>query len=133
MTEENKIHEHDEHCHEHHEHTHNHEHTHDHDHTHAHTHTHDGHEHTHVHSHDHGQGDHTHSESELHDADKEMKTLELLLSHWVEHNMSHIEGFEEWAQKAIAHDKSDVADAIYEAIHYMKHANEELEKARELM
>lgn len=119
MTEENKIHEHDEHCD-------CHEHTHEHTHTHAHT-------HTHVHFHDHDSAEHAHTDEELHNEDKEMRTLEILLSHWVEHNLSHIEGFEEWATKAIAHDKSDVADAIYEAIHYMKHANEELEKARELM
>ena len=95
-----------------------------------HVHTHD-HEHSHEHTHEH---EHAHEDlSGLTGSEKEMKTLELLLDHWVEHNVSHMEGFEEWAEKAIANDKNDVADAIYEAIHYMQHANEELAKAKELM
>ena len=92
-----------------------------------------GHSHEHPHDHDHDH-DHEHADlSGMSDSEKAMKTLELLLDHWVEHNVSHMEGFEEWAEKAIANDKSDVADAIYEAIHYMQHANEELAKAKSLM
>ena len=105
-----------------------------HTHMHTHTHTHDGAEHTHTHSHEHEcKCSHEHTEDELHESDKEMRTLEALLSHWIDHNLSHMEGFEEWAEKAVAHNKTDAADAIYEAVHYMQHANEELEKAKNLM
>ncbi|MBO7699660.1 MAG: zinc transporter [Eubacteriaceae bacterium] len=90
-----------------------------------------GHTHDHDHEHEH---EHEHADlSGLSESEKAMKTLELLLDHWVEHNVSHMEGFEEWAEKAIANDKPEVADAIYEAIHYMQHANEELAKAKSLM
>ncbi|MBO4360496.1 MAG: zinc transporter [Eubacteriaceae bacterium] len=99
------------------------------DHTHTHPHPHE-HDHDHDHDHDHGQ---VRDLSELSESEKAMKTLELLLDHWVEHNISHMEGFEEWAQKAIANDKADVADAIFGAIHFMEHANEELAKAKELL
>ena len=88
------------------------------------------HEHPHDHEHDH---DHAADLSGLSDSEKAMRTLELLLDHWVEHNVSHMEGFEEWAEKAIANDRSEVADAIYEAIRFMQQANEELAKAKDLM
>ena len=92
------------------------------------------HTHPHDHDHDHDHHDHDHENpGELTESEKAMKTLEVLLDHWVEHNISHMEGFEEWAQKAIANDRTEAADAIFEAIHFMQHANEELEKAKELL
>ena len=127
-----------------HEHVHSHEHTHEdgttHEHVHVHVHSHEhthnnDHEHTHEHR-DIAGHEHTHEKPDLEgltEAEKDMLTLEHLLGHWVEHNVSHMEGFEEWAAKAISYERSDVADAIYAAIHYMQHANEELAKAKELM
>ena len=64
-------------------------------------------------------GGHTHEHPHDHDHDHE-------------HEHADLSGLSE-SEKAIANDKSDVADAIYEAIHYMQHANEELEKAKDLM
>lgn len=77
--------------------------------------------------------DHSHDNLNITDGEKAMRTLDLLLDHWVEHNVTHMEGFEEWAKKAIENDKPEVADAIFEAIRCMQQANEELAKAKELM
>lgn len=122
---------------------------HDHDcgcgcgHDHAHTHSHgDGCEHTHSHSHEHGHdhdyshthGDgcgcgHSHAEVE----NKDEKTLNILLVHWVNHNQSHEEGFQEWVEKAKAMGKTETAECIEKAIEYMQKANEMLVEAKKNM
>ena len=107
---------------------------HTHVHMHEHTHTHDGHEHTHIHSHEHdSEHGHEHTEEELHDEEKTMKTLKLLLEHWVEHNTSHMDGYRDWAQKASENGESEVSAHILEAIRFMEESNKALEKASELM
>ncbi len=109
---------------------------HGHLHEHTHVHTHDGceHTHTHIHSHEHEGSEHAHSSDELHaSAEKEMKTLNALLDHWVEHNVSHMEGFADWAKKAEANGKSDVKQCIEKAVELMSSANEALKEAKEKM
>lgn len=117
-----------EHCHEHaHEHfdeEHTHEHCHEHTHEHCHEHSH-GDDHCHEHTHDHGEcccdGNST--------LDKEEKTLKILLSHWIDHNKSHEEGFREWVEKSKKMGKAETAKYIEEAIKYMEKANEMLKEA----
>lgn len=114
---------------------------HDHDHEHTHTHSHgDGCEHSHSHSHEHGH-DHEHT----HDCgcgcghdhgeveNKDEKTLNILLVHWVNHNQSHEEGFQEWVEKAKAMGKTETAECIERAIEYMQKANEMLVEAKKHM
>lgn len=116
-----ELHEHDEHVHEH---------------THIHTHGGSTHEHSHIHSHEHAGGaghEHSHDEKELHLSDKEMKTLYALLDHWVEHNISHQEGFTEWAKKAVEFGKTETGEAINKAVAYMEQANEMLKLAKKKM
>lgn len=113
-------------------------HEHEHVHEHIHTHTHDGdtHDHSHNHTHDHSTSaahDHVHDENELHQPDKEMKTLYALLDHWVEHNLSHQEGFGDWAAKAESFGKHETAEAINKAIEFMGQANEMLKLAKSKM
>lgn len=111
---------------------------HEHVHEHTHVHTHDGsaHEHSHTHSHEHNGGaahEHSHDETELHLPDKEMKTLYALLDHWVEHNISHQEGFTEWAEKAARFGKAETAESIKKAVAYMQQANDMLTSAKKKM
>lgn len=111
---------------------------HEHVHEHTHVHTHDGstHEHTHIHTHEHEDStghEHIHDEKELHLPDREMKTLYALLDHWVEHNISHQDGFKEWAQKAELFGKNETAEAIKKAVEYMEAANNMLKMAKEKM
>ena len=119
---------------------------HDHDcgcgcgHDHAHTHSHgDGCEHTHSHSHEHGHDhDHSHTHgdgcgcghSHAEVENKDEKTLNILLVHWVNHNQSHEEGFQEWVEKAKAMGKTETAECIEKAIEYMQKANEMLVEAK---
>ena len=130
-------HDHD-HCHCHTDHHHTHSHEDQHLHGHAHTHTHDGstHEHTHAHSHSHAHSEahtHEHTDEELHIADKQMQTLYALLDHWVDHNISHQEGFKEWAAKAQAAGKNEAAELILKAVTVMDVANIALREAKKSM
>lgn len=136
---------------------------HDHGHEHAHSHSHGddcgcGHDHGHSHEeehahshgddcgcgHDHGHDhdDHGHSHGDDcgcgHDhgtvvENKDEKTLNILLVHWVNHNQSHEEGFQEWVEKAKAMGKTETADCIQKAIEYMNKANEMLVEAKKNM
>ena len=114
-----------------HHHAHNHSHTHadgtvhSHDHDHAHSHSHGG-----GHDHDHGcECGHHHGEVE----NKDEKTLNILLVHWVNHNQSHEEGFQEWVEKAKAMGKTETAACIEKAIEYMQKANDMLLEAKKNM
>lgn len=99
------------------------EHDHEHEHMHEHEHTH---EHDHVHEHDH---QHVAVEGE----NKEERTLEILLSHWVDHNKSHEETFLEWTSKAKTLGKEETSKCIEKAIEYMKLADGMLIDARKHM
>lgn len=113
---------------------------HDHGHTHTHAHSHGddcgcGHEHTHAHSHEDGCGcghDHGHDHDTVVE-NKDEKTLNILLVHWVNHNQSHEESFQEWVEKAKAMGKTETADCIQKAIEYMNKANEMLVEAKKHM
>lgn len=113
---------------------------HDHEHTHTHAHSHGddcgcGHEHTHAHSHEDGCGcghDHGHDHDTVVE-NKDEKTLNILLVHWVNHNQSHEESFQEWVEKAKAMGKTETADCIQKAIEYMNKANEMLVEAKKHM
>ena len=88
----------------------------------------DDHDHPLEYSHDHTHP-HTHSMVE----NKDEKTLNILLLHWVNHNESHEEGFREWVDKARAIGKEKTAENIEKAIEYMKKANEMLLEAKKNM
>jgi ABC-type Zn2+ transport system, periplasmic component/surface adhesin len=128
-----------------------HDHNHDHEHEHCHNHEHDGkehaHEHSHVHAHEH---EHCHDESHTHshgdghghkheckcesvandNLSKEEKTLKLLLSHWVEHNKAHEEGFKDWVEKSKQMGRAETSDSIKKAIEFMEKADEMLLEAQ---
>lgn len=105
---------------------------HSHDDSHMHEHHHgDGHVHTHEHEHDHPH-DHDHG-GDLEGISKDEKTLRILLAHWVEHNVSHQDGFNEWIEKAKLMDKSETANYIQKAVEFMDKANEMLTEAKKNM
>ena len=114
-----------------------------HEHSHNHKHDHDGKEHEHedCHSHEHAHdGDHTHSHEHNHDGkseslmsdnlSKEEKTLKLLLSHWVEHNKAHEEGFKEWVEKSKQMGRTEASHSIRKAIEFMEEADAMLLEAQ---
>ena len=82
-------------------------------------------EHDHIH-----ESNHSHVETV---ENKDEKTLNILLVHWVNHNESHEEGFREWVEKARAIGKEETANSIEKAIEYMQKANEMLKEAKKYM
>ena len=76
--------------------------------------------------------DHVHTHSSDY-TNKDEKTLKILLSHWVNHNETHEEGFREWVDKARTIGKDETANNIEKAIEYMQKANEMLIKAKKNM
>ena len=115
-----------------HEHSHHHDHNHDHKHeetekphTHGHTHTHD-HEHTHDHGHDH---DHVHDQP----GNKEELTfdskLAILIGHWINHNKSHQQTYDSWADKAAEENQPETAALLKEISGDSKRITTTLEKA----
>lgn len=89
----------------------------------------------HLHQGDHDHADHVHEHEEFAEGspERDMAVLAKLLSHWVDHNTEHAEGYAEWAHKAEHCGHEDVADEIEEAIELTKNANEALRRAAALM
>ena len=73
---------------------------------------HHGHDHNNEHNHE---SNHSHGDTL---ENKDEKTLNILLVHWVNHNESHEEGFREWVEKARAIGKEETANSIEKAIEY---------------
>lgn len=118
------------HQHEHTDHKHEHDHTHEHgDHAGHHEHKHDHPAYTHTHEHDHGHS-HTHEEHTHEYSSDDLRKLSILLDHWVGHNEDHGSEFEQWANKAKGMGKAEVAEAIMEAVSFVKKANESLQTAK---
>ena len=86
----------------------------------------------HGHDHEHEQ-DHCHCSGGAVAENKDEKTLNILLVHWVNHNESHEEGFREWVDKARDMGKEETANNIEEAIKYLRKANEMLLEAKKNM
>jgi len=84
----------------------------------------------HGHDHDH---DHIEHSGAAVVENKDEKTLNILLVHWVNHNESHEEGFREWADKAREMGKEETANNIEQAIDYLKKSNEMLLEAKKNM
>ncbi|GAA0710539.1 hypothetical protein GCM10008904_22280 [Paraclostridium ghonii] len=84
------------------------------------------------HGHDHDHDHITHSGAAVAE-NKDEKTLNILLVHWVNHNESHEEGFREWADKAREMGKEETAKNIEQAIEYLKKSNEMLLEAKKNM
>lgn len=75
---------------------------------------------------------HNHSSDDT-PINKDEKTLKILLSHWVNHNETHEDGFREWVDKARVIGKEETAINIEKAIEYMQKANEMLLEAKKHM
>jgi len=79
----------------------------------------------HIHENNHSYGDTIENKDE--------KTLNILLVHWVNHNESHEEGYREWVEKARNIGKYETANNIEKAIEYLQKVNEMLRKAKKHM
>ncbi|MTI69419.1 MAG: hypothetical protein FH751_04070 [Firmicutes bacterium] len=64
---------------------------------------------------------------------KDLETLKVLLVHWVNHNKSHQEKFDEWVEKSSELGKEEVSEYIKKASEYIDKANEMLMEAKKNM
>lgn len=58
--------------------------------------------------------------------------LRILLQHWIDHNLGHVEEFDKWRQAADDEGEKDIAANIQAAMAEMGKANEALAKALDL-
>ena len=112
-----------------------HEHAHRHgDHAHVHRHGHFGHYHAnggsmhdnhkhHSHSHDH---DHGHDTGDL-------RKLQAMLEHWIEHSDSHVDTYREWAEKASKAEEDEIAREIHLAIAQGDSAKSHFKRAKDIL
>jgi cobalt/nickel transport system ATP-binding protein len=116
-----------------------HEHAHYHGNTaHVHRHGHYGHVHinggamhdTHKH-HTHGLG-HAHDEEHEHQVE-ELRKLQAMLEHWIEHSDSHAESYREWAHKAGIAGEHEVAKEIHLAIDDNESVTSHLKRAKAIL
>ncbi len=97
-------------------------HHHDHNHNHNHDHSHD-----HNHNHDQDQDHHHDIRSELTETEK----LARLLNHWIAHNQSHADTYDQWARRIKDQGDSPTADLLFEAVNATHSISKLFEKALE--
>ncbi len=112
-----------------------HEHTHRHgDTAHVHRHGHYGHYHANggsMHD-DHKHHSHTHDHEHGHGTE-DLRKLQILLEHWIEHDDSHVESYREWARKAQEAGEGEIAKEIYLAIDDNAAVRNHLKRARAIL
>ena len=115
-----------------------HEHAHKHGGTaHVHRHGHFGHYHLnggeqdnmhkgHSHSHDHEQ-------EQSPPGSEDLRKLQMMIDHWIEHDQSHVESYREWAQKASNAGEEEIAREIHLAIDDSASVQSHLKRARAIL
>jgi len=63
----------------------------------------------------------------------ELEKLQHLLEHWIEHNDAHVRTYDEWADKADALGRSDLAQVLREIANETGRLDELLKKAMDIM
>jgi cobalt/nickel transport system ATP-binding protein len=83
---------------------------------------HDSHKHhTHSHDHEHGPGA------------EDLRKLQLVLVHWIEHGDSHRENYREWAEKASAAGEEEIAKEIHLAMDDSEAVKSHLKRAKAIL
>jgi hypothetical protein len=60
---------------------------------------------------------------------EELRRLSIVVEHWIEHNQSHMNEYEKWAQRAAELGLGSVKAEIEKAINILSQTNLHLEKA----
>ena len=113
-----------------------HEHAHRHgDRSHVHRHGHYGHYHSNGGSmHDnHKHHTHGHRHEEGHGDPSALRTLQIMLDHWIEHSDSHNETYQEWAERAREAGEDEIAREIHLAIQESESAKNHLKRAKAIL
>jgi hypothetical protein len=86
------------------------------------------------HDHEHGDPHHHHHHHHHHEEERPAELsfdekLVKLLDHWIRHNRDHAQTYSEWAEKAGAESKGEVAVMLNEAVNRTLELNRLFEKA----
>ncbi len=111
-------------------------------HEHAHYHGESSHVHRHGHyGHTHANGGgmhdnhkhHTHIHDEHGGGADDLRKLQIMLDHWIEHGDTHAENYRDWAEKAGAAGEEEIAKEIYLAIDDNEAVKNHLKRARAIL
>ena len=64
---------------------------------------------------------------------QEPERLNILLTHWIEHNESHIKSYRKWAEKFQDSKLNGIALKIEEAAGIISMANEKIKQAKDML
>jgi len=82
------------------------------------------------HSHGHGHGhDHEHAA----EGTEDLRKLQMMLDHWIEHDDSHVENYREWATKASETGEEEIAKEIHLAIGENESVKNHLKRAKAIL
>ena len=59
---------------------------------------------------------HHHDDEHQHGGTEDLRKLQMMLEHWIEHDDSHVANYREWAEKASAAGEEEIAREIHLAI-----------------
>jgi cobalt/nickel transport system ATP-binding protein len=115
-----------------------HEHAHRHgDKAHVHRHGHYGHYHHNGGSENDMHKGHSHSHGHEHEDDRDrtetLRKLQVMIEHWIDHNVSHAENYREWASKASQAGEEEVSREIHLAVEASDEANKHLKRAKAIL
>ena len=85
------------------------------------------------HDHDFCHHNHCHSCGDGPDKMNFNEKIDLLLSHWIEHNESHLEDYQKWAALAKKEGLDDLVELILAAIIQFKEGNNRLRQAKQIL
>jgi cobalt/nickel transport system ATP-binding protein len=81
--------------------------------------------HSHSHGHDH---DHQHQETT-----EDLRKLQMMLEHWIEHDDSHVASYRDWAERASAAGEEEIAREIHLAIDDSTSVQGHLKRAKAIL
>ena len=80
-------------------------------------------------SHKHNSHGHSHED----EGTAALRTLQIMIEHWIEHNDSHVENYKEWAAKAREAGEEEIAKEIYLAVTESDAVKNHLKRAKAIL
>lgn len=76
---------------------------------------------------------HSHGHEHEHAGTSALRSLEIMLEHWIDHSDSHVENYKEWAAKAHEAGEEEIAREIYLAVNQSKEVKSHLKRAKAIL
>ena len=78
-------------------------------------------------------GHYPHHGHEQHGGSEDLRKLQVMLDHWIEHSDSHVEGYREWAGRASAAGEEEIAREVHLAIDKSGTVKDHLKRAKAIL